>query len=141
MSDSELIPIIDFSTLSSDVSGDKLDYKAMKPIALEVMDALRNPGFLYLKNSGLTSEEVSTMNLIAEHIFLKPKEVKENSARGREIERHHGWIDVSFWHWNKLCIFFFKFYLSSSWFLFSSCSSCFSLNSNLYPKVFINVST
>ncbi|XP_075241876.1 uncharacterized protein LOC142336823 isoform X1 [Convolutriloba macropyga] len=96
MSDSEIIPLIDFSLLSCNVSWEKLDYKAMKPIASEVMEALRSPGFLYLKNSGLTSEEVSTMNSIAEDFFLQPKEVKEKYARGREIERHHGWVDIEY---------------------------------------------
>ena len=63
------------------------------------MAALKETGFLYLKNTGLTKEEVEWSNEVCERFFSRPKEEKEKFARSTELHRHHGWNDVSF-----LCI-------------------------------------
>ena len=89
------VPVIDFSRLSTSNSEECLDVESIKTIADQVFSALKETGFLYLKNTGLEKEEVLKSNGIMEQFFLQSKDVKQKFARGSEIHRHHGWMDVS----------------------------------------------
>ena len=51
------------------------------------MAALEETGFLYLKNTGLTKEEVVWSNEVCERFFSRPKEEKEKFARSTELHR------------------------------------------------------
>ena len=89
-----VVPTIDLTPLSTEVPNDEIKTETLSEISRQVMDAFRTTGFLYLKNSGLTAEEVRQLNQIVGDFFREPVEYKEKYARGHRSDRSHGWIPV-----------------------------------------------
>ena len=79
-----LIPVIDFASFGLEVSN-KLTDEELVAVGEKLYDALRTCGFAYLKNSGISKEDVASVNDVTEEFFSAPLEQKMKYV-GRGIE-------------------------------------------------------
>ena len=88
----EFIPTIDFSFFSTSTDDDDLNLEMLELVGEHVMFAFKNTGFLYLKNTGLTSDEVKDVNKVCAEFFSLPEDEKQNFSRGNQEDRNHGYV-------------------------------------------------
>lgn len=63
-SDQSAIPMIDFDQFSIDLPEDTADQQDVDRIAAEIIEAFSTVGFVYLKNTGISEQEVSCFKAI-----------------------------------------------------------------------------
>ncbi|KAM7415089.1 hypothetical protein PAMA_019764 [Pampus argenteus] len=88
------IPVLDFSVCSlnesKDVSGDQ-----MRKLSEEMKTAFMEVGFVFLKNTGITQEEVDRVMDISKKFFLQPDELKQPFSRKSFAHSlNHGWVSM-----------------------------------------------
>ena len=74
------IPVIDFAKCSQSAIND-LSYKQMVDVGGELYNALTNCGFAYLKNPGISLDEVEEVHSITKQFFTAPLEQKKRYLR------------------------------------------------------------
>ena len=92
MADS-IIPVLDFSLFSTDIKDEDVEMGLMTFVSEHFIYAFQTTGFLFLKNSGLTKEEISAVNTVTSQFFHQPVEQKSQFARSLYGE-NHGWVAV-----------------------------------------------
>ncbi|XP_056908048.1 uncharacterized protein si:dkey-10o6.2 [Takifugu flavidus] len=86
------VPVVDFSACSLARSQIR---KAEPSLSAELRAAFTQVGFVFLKNTGITQDEVDRVMEISQRFFLQPEEVKRTSSRGRFPESvNHGWVSL-----------------------------------------------
>lgn len=87
------IPIVDFNVFElgkTNVSADELD-----DLSKEVKRAFTDVGFVYLKNTGISQEEVDNVMAVSKKFFSLPEDVKKSFSRGSfPCNENHGWVSV-----------------------------------------------
>ncbi|KAM4573534.1 uncharacterized protein PAE49_008329 [Odontesthes bonariensis] len=87
------IPVVDFSAYSlteKDVTDEQLH-----SLSKELKSAFTEVGFVFLKNSGITLEEVEHVMDISKKFFLQPDELKKPFGRKSFANNpNHGWVSV-----------------------------------------------
>lgn len=89
----EKIPVIDFSEFgidNEDVSN--IDENRRQQVATEVCNAIENIGFCYLKNHGISDDQVERLMDVSRGFFEQPIEVKKKFLKADEEGEYHGWI-------------------------------------------------
>ncbi|XP_047451463.1 2-oxoglutarate-Fe(II) type oxidoreductase ppzD isoform X2 [Mugil cephalus] len=87
------IPVVDFGAYRLDEKGTTEEHlhelgKALKAAFTEV-------GFVFLKNSGITQEEVDRVMDISKKFFLQPEELKRPFCRSSFTNSpNHGWVSL-----------------------------------------------
>ncbi|XP_041852679.1 2-oxoglutarate-Fe(II) type oxidoreductase ppzD [Melanotaenia boesemani] len=87
------IPVVDFSTYNlneTNISDEQLNY-----LGKELKNAFTEIGFVFLKNTGITQEEVNRVMDISKKFFLQPDELKQPFSR-KSFANHpnHGWVSL-----------------------------------------------
>ena len=77
------IPIIDFAASGLDAK-DHLSDSELFSVGEKLYDALRNCGFVYLKNTGISLNEVAGVNDVTEQFFTAPLEQKLKFVRRKD---------------------------------------------------------
>ncbi|XP_075994666.1 uncharacterized protein LOC142989130 [Genypterus blacodes] len=87
------IPVVDFGVYSlkeDDVTDEQLD-----ALGEEMKSAFIDVGFVYLKNTGISQEEVDRVMDISKKFFLQPEDLKEPFRRGDFTHSYnHGWASL-----------------------------------------------
>ena len=78
-----LISVIDFATCDLDAS-DNISDSELFYVGENLYDALRNCGFVYLKNTGISLNDVADVNNITEEFFTAPMEQKVKFLRRKD---------------------------------------------------------
>ena len=86
-----IIPTLDFSLFSTDVKDEDIDIGLMTFVSEHFIFAFETTGFLFLKNSGLSLEDVMTINKVTSVFFNQAVEDKKKFARDLYGE-NHGWV-------------------------------------------------
>ncbi|XP_037622422.1 UPF0676 protein C1494.01 [Sebastes umbrosus] len=85
------IPVVDFGAYS--LSEEDVSDEQMHNLSKELESAFTQVGFVYLKNTGITQEEVDRVLSISKTFFLQPDEVKRPFSRSTfAISPNHGWV-------------------------------------------------
>ncbi|XP_074490174.1 uncharacterized protein LOC141766903 [Sebastes fasciatus] len=85
------IPVVDFGAYS--LSEEDVSDEHMHNLSKELESAFTQVGFVYLKNTGITQEEVDRVLSISKTFFLQPDEVKRPFSRSTfAISPNHGWV-------------------------------------------------
>ncbi|KAA8590313.1 hypothetical protein FQN60_014247 [Etheostoma spectabile] len=87
------IPVVDFGAYSlseEDVTDDQ-----MQNLSKDLKTAFTEVGFVFLKNTGITQEEVDRVMAISKTFFLQPDEVKQPFSRKSFAHNpNHGWVSL-----------------------------------------------
>eukprot|EP00058_Branchiostoma_floridae_P020243 XP_002605733.1 hypothetical protein BRAFLDRAFT_121863 [Branchiostoma floridae] len=85
------IPVVDFSAYSLD--NKNVNEVELQALTDELMHAFTTVGFVYLKNTGISSSKVCDTFDVADKFYLQPETVKEKYSRplDKTAERH-GWM-------------------------------------------------
>ncbi|XP_066297175.1 uncharacterized protein [Branchiostoma lanceolatum] len=85
------IPVVDFSAYSLD--NKNVNEAELQALTDELMHAFTTVGFVYLKNTGISSAKVYKTFDVADKFYLQPETVKEKYSRplDKTAERH-GWM-------------------------------------------------
>ena len=75
-------PVVDFCSLSGK-NEDSCDVLHLKSVGTELVSALKSTGFLYLKNTEVSRDEVVALNRVAGDFFDEPTEFKNQFAIDR----------------------------------------------------------
>ncbi|XP_029909350.1 UPF0676 protein C1494.01-like [Myripristis murdjan] len=85
------LPVVDFSAFNlneKDVMDDQLHVLSKK-----LKTAFTEIGFVYLKNTGITQEEVDHVMTMSKNFFLQPEELKQPfSRKSYAVNVNHGWV-------------------------------------------------
>ncbi|XP_039989277.1 2-oxoglutarate-Fe(II) type oxidoreductase ppzD [Xiphias gladius] len=88
-----LIPVVDFAAYGlsrRDVTDEQLN-----GLSKEVKAALEEIGFVFLKNSGITQEEVDRVMDVSRRFFQQPDELKRPFRRNSFADSpNHGWVSL-----------------------------------------------
>ncbi|XP_034734430.1 UPF0676 protein C1494.01 [Etheostoma cragini] len=87
------IPVVDFGAYSlskEDVTDDQI-----QNLSKDLKTAFEEVGFVFLKNTGITQEEVDRVMAISKTFFLQPDEVKQPfSRKSFGLNPNHGWVSL-----------------------------------------------
>ncbi|KAM9854059.1 uncharacterized protein ACBR49_002697 [Aulostomus maculatus] len=87
------IPVVDFSVYSlneGEVGNDQL-----QKLSREMKAALTQVGFVFLRNTGITQEEVDRVMEISRKFFLQPDDLKQPFSRKSFPQSpYHGWVSL-----------------------------------------------
>ncbi|XP_029909349.1 UPF0676 protein C1494.01-like [Myripristis murdjan] len=87
------LPVVDFSAFNlneNDVVDDQLHV-----LSKELKTAFTEIGFVYLKNTGITQEEVDHVMTMSKNFFLQPEELKQPfSRKSYAVNLNHGWVSL-----------------------------------------------
>ncbi|XP_078680795.1 uncharacterized protein LOC144915878 [Branchiostoma floridae x Branchiostoma belcheri] len=88
---SGFIPVVDFSAYSLD--NKNVNEAELQALTDKLMHAFTTVGFVYLKNTGISSAQVFNTFDVADKFYLQPETVKEKYSRplDKTAERH-GWM-------------------------------------------------
>ncbi|XP_008292466.1 UPF0676 protein C1494.01 [Stegastes partitus] len=87
------IPVVDFSAYR--LSEKHVNDEQLQELGAELKTAFTQVGFVYLKNSGITQEEVDRVMDISKKFFLQPDELKQPFCRKSfSINPNHGWVSL-----------------------------------------------
>ncbi|XP_068169911.1 uncharacterized protein [Antennarius striatus] len=85
------IPVIDFSAFIR--TEDDVSEEQMRSLSSQMKTAFTDVGFVFLKNTGITHEEVERVLDASKKFFLQPDEKKQPfSRRSFSIHENHGWV-------------------------------------------------
>ncbi|XP_056271686.1 uncharacterized protein LOC130194674 [Pseudoliparis swirei] len=88
------IPVVDFGacSLSEEEVGDE---QMMHALGKQLESAFTGVGFLCLKNTGITQEEVNAVMAVSKTFFLQPEEEKKPFSRKSFADNpNHGWVHL-----------------------------------------------
>ncbi|XP_021349213.1 UPF0676 protein C1494.01-like [Mizuhopecten yessoensis] len=86
------VPVVDISAYGLDVVNAKeVDTETVRPVADSLCGALRDIGFCYIKNHGISQSLINQVTAVSRTFFEKPLEYK-NTYRRQHISEIHGWI-------------------------------------------------
>lgn len=86
------IPIVDFSCLSLGVGDEELNADDVELTSGMIVNAFTSIGFVYLKNTGVSSALIDKFNHLAKGFFLLPSEVKAKYPYN--AKNNHGWVPI-----------------------------------------------
>ncbi|XP_034031716.1 2-oxoglutarate-dependent dioxygenase htyE [Thalassophryne amazonica] len=87
------IPLVDFSAYS--LSKKDVPDEELQVLIKELKTAFMEVGFVYLKNTGITQEEVDNVMKISMEFFLQPDELKKPFRRTYfDKQPNHGWVPI-----------------------------------------------
>ncbi|KAI8504342.1 hypothetical protein Bbelb_174600 [Branchiostoma belcheri] len=85
------IQMIDFSAYSLGTTD--IDEAGVEALSEKLMHSFTTSGFAYLKNTGISTEEVTTVFDIADQFYSLPVEVKQKYRRNEtDFHERHGWV-------------------------------------------------
>ncbi|XP_076588396.1 uncharacterized protein LOC143321717 [Chaetodon auriga] len=88
------IPVVDFSAYSLSEE-DQLTDEQMRKLSKELKTAFTEVGFVFLRNTGITPEEVDRVMAISKKFFLQPDELKQPfTRRSFAGSPNHGWVSM-----------------------------------------------
>ncbi|XP_035668678.1 2-oxoglutarate-dependent dioxygenase htyE-like [Branchiostoma floridae] len=86
----DYIRVIDFSAYSLDK--ENISEADMEALTKELMHSFTTSGFAYLKNTGISEEQVDAMYDVTDRFYALPAEIKEKYARANDKNRERqGW--------------------------------------------------
>ncbi|XP_029290703.1 UPF0676 protein C1494.01 [Cottoperca gobio] len=95
------IPVVDFGAYS--LSEEDVTDEQMHNLSKELETAFTEVGFVFLKNTGITQEEVYRVMDISKTFFLQPDEAKRPFSRNSfENNPNHGWVSLGIEKLNPL---------------------------------------
>lgn len=87
------IPVVDFGAYS--LSKEDVTEEQMHKLSQELKTAFTQVGFVYLKNTGITEEEVDRVMAVSKTFFLQADEAKRPFSRTNfAVSPNHGWVSV-----------------------------------------------
>ncbi|KAK5600610.1 hypothetical protein CRENBAI_001340 [Crenichthys baileyi] len=87
------IPVVDFSVYN--LSKREATDEQLQTPSKEMKNAFSQFGFVFLKNSGISQEEVERVMDISEKFFLQPEELKKPfSRKSFPNNPNHGWVSL-----------------------------------------------
>ncbi|XP_028306271.1 2-oxoglutarate-dependent dioxygenase htyE [Gouania willdenowi] len=86
------IPVVDFGVFSLDEKN--VSDEQLQQLSKELKKAFSEVGFVFLKNTGITEEEVEQVMTISKTFFLQPDEVKHPFSRSISPAFNHGWVPL-----------------------------------------------
>ncbi|KAF7654879.1 hypothetical protein LDENG_00063660 [Lucifuga dentata] len=87
------IPVVDFGTYS--LNEKNVSEEQLQLLSEELKTAFTQIGFVFLRNTGITEEEVDRVLDISKKFFLQPAEEKQPFSRGNfPNNSNHGWVSV-----------------------------------------------
>ncbi|XP_019623544.1 PREDICTED: UPF0676 protein C1494.01-like [Branchiostoma belcheri] len=89
----DYIRVIDFSAYS--LGTENIAEADLEALTQELMHSFTTSGFAYLKNTGITQQEVDEMFDVNDRFYDLPAEIKEKYARAQDTSRErHGWACI-----------------------------------------------
>ncbi|CAH1270012.1 Hypp4274 [Branchiostoma lanceolatum] len=89
------IQTIDFSAYSVGTTLTDIDEAGVEALSRELMHSFTTSGFAYLKNTGISNEEVTTVFAVVDKFFDLPVEVKQKYRRNeKDFHERHGWVGI-----------------------------------------------
>ncbi|TMS05837.1 2-oxoglutarate-dependent dioxygenase gloF [Larimichthys crocea] len=87
------IPVVDFGAYS--LSQKDVADEQMRNLSEELKTAFTEVGFVFLKNTGITQEEVDRVMDISKKFFMQPDELKRPFSRKSFANNpNHGWVSL-----------------------------------------------
>lgn len=86
------IPIVNFEGYTLEESN--ISSEDLQKLCSSLKTAFTEVGFVYLKNTGITQEEVSEVMKISKEFFDLPGESKLPFSRGTYSDPNHGWVSL-----------------------------------------------
>ncbi|KAG8012335.1 hypothetical protein GBF38_020054 [Nibea albiflora] len=87
------IPVVDFGAYS--LSEKDVADEQMRNLSKELKTAFTEVGFVFLKNTGITQEEVDRVMDVSKKFFLQPDELKRPFSRKTFANNpNHGWVSL-----------------------------------------------
>ncbi|XP_058502411.1 uncharacterized protein si:dkey-10o6.2 [Solea solea] len=87
------IPVVDFGAYS--LSERHVSDQQLQDLSQELKAAFTEIGFVFLKNTGITEEEVDRVMDVSKKFFLQPDEVKQEFSRNTFAGcPNHGWVSL-----------------------------------------------
>ncbi|XP_038561023.1 2-oxoglutarate-dependent dioxygenase gloF-like [Micropterus salmoides] len=87
------IPVVDFGAYS--LSEKDVPDEQMQNLSEQLKTAFTEIGFVFLKNTGITEEEVNRVMDISKKFFLQPDELKQPfSRKSFSNNPNHGWVSL-----------------------------------------------
>ncbi|KAM8750738.1 uncharacterized protein AB9X84_012536 isoform 2-T2 [Acanthopagrus schlegelii] len=87
------IPVVDFGAYS--LSEEDVTDEQMRHLSQELKAAFTEVGFVFLKNTGITREEVDRVMDASKKFFLQPDELKQPFSRKSFANNaNHGWVSL-----------------------------------------------
>ncbi|XP_073328747.1 uncharacterized protein [Pagrus major] len=87
------IPVVDFGAYS--LSEKDVTDEQMRHLSKELKTAFTEVGFVFLKSTGITQEEVDRVMDISKKFFLQPDELKQPFSRKSFANNpNHGWVSL-----------------------------------------------
>ncbi|AWP07819.1 putative UPF0676 protein C1494.01-like isoform 2 [Scophthalmus maximus] len=87
------IPVVDFGAYG--LSGRDVADEQLHNLGEELKAAFTDVGFVYLKNTGITDDEVDRVMDVSENFFMQPDDAKRPFSRGSFAgSANHGWVSL-----------------------------------------------
>ncbi|KAJ0029142.1 hypothetical protein NQD34_004139 [Periophthalmus magnuspinnatus] len=91
----DAIPVLDFGVYSLECDPESVSETELKRLSQKIYEAFTRVGFVFLKNTGITHEEVSHVMNVSSRFFSLPEKQKIVFSRGRyENDSNHGWVSM-----------------------------------------------
>ncbi|PWA24496.1 hypothetical protein CCH79_00011796 [Gambusia affinis] len=88
-----IIPVVDFSVYN--LSKKDATDEELQSLSQELKTAFSQVGFVFLKNSGISQEEVERVMESSKRFFLQPEELKKRfSRKSFPNNPNHGWVSM-----------------------------------------------
>ncbi|KAM9754013.1 uncharacterized protein ACNS7B_007153 [Menidia menidia] len=91
------IPVVDFGacSLAQERAEERVEGQQLRALSEELRAAFTQVGFVFLKNSGITQDEVERVMDMSRRFFLLPEELKKPFSRGSFANNlNHGWVSL-----------------------------------------------
>ncbi|CAG5957549.1 unnamed protein product [Menidia menidia] len=91
------IPVVDFGacSLAQERAEERVEGEQLRALSEELRAAFTQVGFVFLKNSGITQDEVERVMDMSRRFFLLPEELKKPFSRGSFANNlNHGWVSL-----------------------------------------------
>ncbi|XP_073706260.1 uncharacterized protein [Garra rufa] len=87
------IPVVDFSVY--EVGKTNVSDDSLKKLGDELKRAFTEVGFVYLKNTGISQDEVDKVMGVSKKFFCLPESMKKPFSRGTfSCDENHGWVSL-----------------------------------------------
>ncbi|KAL6106322.1 uncharacterized protein ACO6RY_10224 [Pungitius sinensis] len=96
------IPVVDFAAWS--LRKRNISDEQIHTVKEQLESAFTQVGFVFLKNTGITQEEVDRIMAVSKTFFLQPVEVKKPFRRDSfDVNPNHGWVRLEVERLNPCC--------------------------------------
>ncbi|XP_041651192.1 UPF0676 protein C1494.01-like isoform X2 [Cheilinus undulatus] len=86
------IPVVDFGPYNIDQK--KVSDEHLENLSKELKTAFTEVGFVFLKNTGISQDEITRIMDVSREFFLKPNELKSPFSRNNFERTNHGWVSL-----------------------------------------------